>query len=374
MIKEFYAKKLETTVRPDRQPEYQLPEGKKPSYQGEVWIYIEQENGEINPASLGLLSKGEELAAQLNEEVGAILIGKDIKRSATTLFASGANKVYVAEHPLLAEYLPVPYVKAIAGLIARYKPQILLFSATPLGRELAPRVAYRVKSGLTADCTELDIFDFKRGDKEYIAVLRQTRPALGGNIMASIISQNSIVQMSTARPGVFQHIKTGSPAKSELVEYIPDITPNDVEVKIITTKKETLISDLNEAAIIVAGGGGCKTKEGFERCIPSLADYLSRYFGQKAMVGASRVAVESGFIDRSHQIGQTGQTVKPRIYVAAGISGAVQHLTGMQNSDVIVAINSDPNARIFKIADFGIVGDMEEVIPELVKALESQEE
>ena len=372
MIKEFYEHKLETSVKPNKQLEYRIPEGKNPSFHGEVWIFAEQEGGEINPASLGLLSKGKELAAQLHEEVGAILVGEDIKKLTTTLFTSGANIVYVVEHPLLKEYLPVPYTKATVELIDRYKPQIMLFSATPLGRELAPRVAYRAKSGLTADCTELDIFDYKRGEKEYIAVLRQTRPALGGNIMASIISQNSIVQMSTVRPGVFQQIKPAANPDGKLVEYTPDITLNDMGARIIATEKEVLTSDLSDAAVIVSGGGGCKTKEGFERCIPSLADYLGQFFGQKAMVGASRIAVESGFIDRSHQIGQTGQTVKPRIYVAAGISGAVQHLTGMQNSDVIIAINSDPNARIFKAADFGIVGDIEEVVPELIKVLESQ--
>ena len=373
-IKEFYEHKLEAATKPHKQSEYQMPEGKKTSFQGEVWIFTEQENGGINPASLGLLIKGKELAAQLHEKVGAVLVGKEVKNLATGLFASGANRVYAVEHPLLEEYLPVPYTKAIVELMGQYKPQIMLFSATPLGRELAPRIAYRAKSGLTADCTELDIFDFRRGDREYVATLRQTRPALGGNIMASIMSQNSLVQMSTVRPGVFQYIKPEPGVGGELVEYTPNITSNDIGAIILAAEKKISGTDLNEAAIIVSGGGGCKTKEGFERCIPTLADHLGQFFGQKAMVGASRMAVESGFIDRSHQIGQTGQTVKPRIYLAAGISGAVQHLTGMQNSDVIIAINSDPNARIFKVADFGIIGNIEEVAPKLIKVLESQEE
>ena len=372
MLKESYASKLEATEKEDKQPKYHLPEGKNPNYKGDVWVYAEQEGGEINPASFELLGKATELASQLNEKVGAVLVGKGTKGLAKELIAYGADKVYIAEHELLENFLPVPYAKVVSELVDKYKPQMMLFSATPLGRELAPRVAYRSNSGLTADCTGLDIMDFKRGSQELFAVLRQTRPALGGNIMAAIITQNSTVQMSTARPGVMRALKPDSKRTGEIFEYALNITESDLGARIISAELRQLTSELKDAAVIVSGGGGCKTKAGFDKCIPPLAESLGRFLGQKAMVGASRVAVESGFIDRSHQVGQTGQTVKPRVYVAVGISGAVQHLTGMQNSDIILAINKDPNARIFKVADFGIVGNLEEVVPELIKVLNSQ--
>ncbi len=372
MLKESYTSKLEPAEEKDETPKYHLPEGKKSDYKGDIWIYAEQEGGEINPASFELLGKAIELASPLDEKVGAVLVGKDIKGLSKELIAYGADKVYIAEHELLENFLPVPYTKAASELIEKYKPQMMLFSATPLGRELAPRVAYRTNSGLTADCTGLDIVDFKRGAREFTGVLRQTRPALGGNIMASIITQNSTVQMSTARPGVMQALKPDNRRTGEVFEYAPNITESDLGARIVSTELHQLTSELKDAAVIVAGGSGCKTKEGFGKCIPSLAESLGRFLGQEAMVGASRLAVESGFIDRSHQVGQTGQTVKPRVYVAAGISGAVQHLTGMQNSDIILAINKDPNARIFKVADFGIVGNLEEMVPELIEALNSQ--
>jgi electron transfer flavoprotein alpha subunit len=372
MLKESYASKLEATEKEDEPPKYHLPEGEKPNYKGDVWVYAEQEGEEINPASFELLGKATELASQLREKVGAVLVGKGVKGLSKELAAYGADKVYIAEHELLENFLPVPYAKAVSELVEKYKPQMMLFSATPLGRELAPRVAYRSNSGLTADCTGLDIIDFKRGSQELIAVLRQTRPALGGNIMAAIITQNSIVQMSTVRPGVMRALKLDSKRTGEIFEHLPKLTESDLGARVISAELRQLTSELKDAAIIVSGGAGCKTKEGFDQCIPPLGESLGRFLGQKAMVGASRVAVESGFIDRSHQVGQTGQTVKPRVYVAVGISGAVQHLTGMQNSDIILAINKDPNARIFKVADFGIVGNLEEVVPELIKVLHSQ--
>ncbi len=372
MLKESYTSKLEPAEEEEETPKYHLPEGKKPDYKGDIWVYAEQEGGEINPATFELLGKAIELASPLDEKVGAVLVGKDIKELSKELIACGADKVYIAEHELLENFLPVPYTKAASELIEKYKPQMMLFSATPLGRELAPRIAYRTNSGLTADCTGLDIVDFKRGDREFTGVLRQTRPALGGNVMASIITQNSTVQMSTARPGVMQALEPDNRRTGDVFEYAPNITESDLGARIVSAELRQLTSELKDATVIVAGGTGCKTKEGFDKCIPPLAESLGRFLGQEAMVGASRLAVESGFIDRSHQVGQTGQTVKPRLYVAAGISGAVQHLTGMQNSDIILAINKDPNARIFKVADFGIVGNLEEIVPELIEVLNSQ--
>jgi len=372
MLKESYTSKSEVAEEEAKEPTYHLPEGKNPDYRGDIWIYAEQEGGEINPASFELLGKATELASPLNEKVGAVLIGKDMKGLSKELIAYGADKVYIAEHELLENFLPVPYTRAVAELIEKYKPQMMLFSATPLGRELGPRVAYRSNSGLTADCTGLDIVDFKRGDQEFIGILKQTRPALGGNVMASIITQNSTVQMSTARPGVMQALEPDNTRAGEVFEYVPNITESDLGARIISAELRQLASEIKDAAVIVAGGSGCKTKEGFDKYVSSLAESLGKFLGQEAMVGASRLAVESGFIDRSHQVGQTGQTVKPRMYVAVAISGAVQHLTGMQNSDIILAINKDQNARIFKVADYGIVGNLEEIVPELIKALNSQ--
>ena len=372
MLKESYTSKLEPAEEEEETPKYHLPEGKKPDYKGDIWVYAEQEGGEINPATFELLGKAIELASPLDEKVGAVLVGKDIKELSKELIACGADKVYIAEHELLENFLPVPYTKAASELIEKYKPQMMLFSATPLGRELAPRIAYRTNSGLTADCTGLDIVDFKRGDREFTGVLRQTRPALGGNVMASIITQNSTVQMSTARPGVMQALEPDNRRTGDVFEYAPNITESDLGARIVSAELRQLTSELKDTAVIVAGGSGCKTKEVFDKCIPPLAESLGRFLGQEAMVGASRLAVESGFIDRSHQVGQTGQTVKPRLYVAAGISGAVQHLTGMQNSDIILAINKDPSARIFKVADFGIVGNLEEIVPELIEVINSQ--
>jgi len=372
MLKEAYTREVAVTEE-EAKPKYTIPEGKKSEYQGDVWVYAEQEGGELHPASFELLGKATELAGVLGEKVGAVLVGNDVKGLAQELIAYGADKVYLAEHELLENFLPVPYTKAISQMIAQYKPQMMLFSATPLGRELGPRVAYNSDSGLTADCTGLDIVDFKRGNKERIAILMQTRPALGGNIMASIVTQNSNVQMSTARPGVMKAREPDRARNGEIVACVPSITASDLGARIISTEVRQLTSEIGDAPIIVCGGGGCKTKEGYDKYIPPLVESLGRFLGQEAMPGGSRVAVEAGFIDRSHQVGQTGQTVSPRLYLALGISGAVQHVTGMQGSDIILAINKDPNARIFKVADYGIVGNLEEIVPKLIEALNSLE-
>ena len=372
MIKEAYARKSEAIPEEAKEPSYRLPAGKRPSYTGDIWVYAEHEAGELNPASLELLGKATELAKPLNEKVGAVLVGKDVKGLSHELIAYGAEKVYIAEHKLLENFLPVAYTKVISEMVKQYKPQIMLFGATPLGRELAPRVAYRSKSGLTADCTGLDIMDFQRDQQDFVAVLRQTRPALGGNIMASIITKNSMVQMSTARPGVMRALESDERRTGEIIEYAPSLTESDLGAKIVYSEQAELTSDITEAGAIACGGAGCKTKDNFEKYIVPLAENLGKFLGEKAMVGASRAAVELGFIERSHQVGQTGHTVKPRVYIAVSVSGAVQHVTGMQSSDIIVAINKDPRAPIFKVADFGVVANMEEVVPELIAALNSE--
>jgi electron transfer flavoprotein alpha subunit len=371
MIKEAYLSRAKTTEEEEK-PKYQLPEGKKPDYRGEVWVYAEQEGGELNPASFELLGKANELASVLGERVGAVLVGKGVNGLSRKLIAHGADRVYLAEHELLENFLPVPYARVISDMVAKHQPQMMLFSATPLGRELAPRVAYGSNSGLTADCTGLDIADFKRLDKEYTAILVQTRPALGGNIMASIITQNSRVQMSTARPGVMKALAPDPARKGKIIKYVPAIIKADLGARIIYSEHLPSASDIKDAKIIICGGRALKSKEGFDQYILPLADRMGKFLGQEAMVGASRLAVEIGCIGRGHQVGQTGQTVRPRLYVAVGVSGAVQHVTGMQGSDVVVAINKDPNARIFRVADFGVVGNLEEVVPELIKALDSQ--
>jgi electron transfer flavoprotein alpha subunit len=371
LLKDAYLSKSKSISQETAKVTYQLPAGKNPTYTGEVWVFAEQEGCEINQASYELLGKARELATQINTKVGAVLVGLSNLKLQNSLISYGADKVYTITSDQLDDFQPVLYSRVFCELLDKYKPQMILFSATPLGRELAPRVAYRACSGLTADCTSLDIFDYKKGTQDYIAILKQTRPALGGNIMASIITQNSKVQMSTVRPGVMQALKPDEKRTGVIIKYEPALTEADITVKIISSEECPATSELKDAAIIVAGGGGCRTKEGFVNCVPPLADALGKFLGEKAMVGASRVAVELGFIDRSHQVGQTGQTVKPKLYVAVGISGAVQHISGMQNSGIVLAINKDPNANIFKTADFGIVGNFEELVPKLITILNS---
>ena len=373
LLREAYDRKSGATKKEeDKEPLYHLPEGKAPSYKGEVWVYVEQEEGGINPASLELLGKATRLASLLDEKVGAVLVGRNVKSLAGELIAYGADKVYVAEDKLLEHFLPVPYTKAVSQFVERYRPQIMLFSATPLGRELGPRVAYRLDSGLTADCTRLDIMDFNKGKLELTAVLEQTRPALGGNVMASIITQNSVVQMSTARPGVMKALAPNGKRTGEIIEHVMGLTESDLGARIISSDIHELTSDIAEAGAIVCGGAGCRTKDNFNKLIIPLAESLGKILGEKSIVAASRAAVELGFIGHSHQVGQTGQTVKPRVYVAVGVSGAVQHLTGMQSSDIIVAINKDPKAPVFKVADYGVVGNMDELVPQLISAMNSQ--
>lgn len=351
--------------------EYRIPEGREPSFQGEVWVFAEQEDGELHSASFELLGRAAKLARSLHQKVGAVVLGADVAAMASDLIAHGADRVYVIEDPALAHFSPIPFTMAMADVIGTYKPQILMFAATPLGRELAPRVAYRTDSGLTADCTALDLIDLKRAGKEYTAVLRQTRPALGGNIMASILTRHSNVQMSTIRPGVFRAPDRDPTRVGEVVRHSPDLSQCDAGVEVLSWEPLQHTAELSEAGVIAAGGAGCRTRDSYDKYVRPLARALGEYLGEPSMVGGSRAAVERGFIDRGHQIGQTGQTVKPRVYVAVAISGTVQHLTGMQNSDVIVAINKDAKAPIFNIADFGVVGNLEEAVPQLVEALQA---
>ena len=370
MIGELYEAKLSSKgAEEDAGEQYRLPEDRTPTFRGEVWVYAEQDGGELHPAAFELLGRASSIARSLNEKVAAVLLGADVESMAADLIAHGADKVYVAEHEMLGHFSPMPYSKTVSELIGEYRPQIMLFAATPLGRELAPRIAYRTNSGLTADCTGLDLIDLKRAGKEYTGILRQTRPALGGNIMASIITQNADIQMSTARPGVMKAIPRDDSRRGEVVRHSTTLAEGSAGVRLVSHEPVQATAQLSEAGAIVSGGAGLRTRENYDAYVRPLAAELGRFLKVESMVGGSRAAVERGLIDRGHQVGQTGQTVKPRVYVAIGISGAVQHLTGMQSSDIIVAINKDAKAPIFHVADLGVVGSLEESIPQLIEAL-----
>ncbi len=351
-------------------PTYDLA-GREPSQRGEVWVFAEQEEGQLHSVSLELLGEARRLAAPLGEQVGAVVLGENVRGLAPELIAHGADRVYVVEHPLLKHFLPIPYKTALVAAVKRHRPQIMLFGATPLGRELAPRVAYGAGAGLTADCTQLEIGDVQRDKQTRVAVLRQTRPALGGNIMATIITKNSPVQMATVRPAVMKAMPADPERKGEVVELTVELDETLVKTRVLSRQPLPSGVNLADAEVIVAGGRGLGSKENFARTIPPLAQALGEFLGASFEVGASRMAVEDGFIGREHQVGQTGQTVQPRLYVAVAISGAIQHISGMQNSGIILAINKDPQAPIFRYADFGVVGEYETVIPRLLEALPS---
>jgi electron transfer flavoprotein alpha subunit len=321
-----------------------------------VWVYAEQREGELQKIALELVGEGKRLADKLGVEVCAVLVGKNIEGLSAKLFEFGADKVYVVEDDLLEHYTTDGHTKVISEMIDELKPEIMLIGATNIGRDLAPRIASRVSTGLTADCTQLDIEAETR-------TLLQTRPAFGGNLMATIINTEFRPQMSTVRPGVMDPLEPVEGRTGEIIRVTPNISAGDVRVKvreIVKAKKKGVL--IEEAHVIVSGGRAMGGPEGFEILKP-LAERLG------GEIGASRAAVDSGWIEKSHQVGQTGKTVKPVIYIACGISGAIQHLAGMKDSDVIIAINKDPEALIFKIANYSIVGDYKEIVPALVEML-----
>ncbi len=345
-------------------------DGKTPTYAGEFWVLAEREGDGIRSVSLELLGKARELAAGLGVMVGAVLPCDDAGDLPQELIARGADKVYAIEHPLLGEYLPMPYKTAISRLVCERRPQVMLFGATPMGRELAPRVAYACSSGLTADCTKLEIGDYTKGSLSLVGILKQTRPALGGNIMATILTKDSDTQMATVRPGVFR-VPPPDPARTgEIIRVKADLDVKQLRLRSVAVESLAGKVSIRDADILVAGGHGLRSKKDFERLLHPIAEGLGRLLGGNAKVGASRIAVEDGFTTHDHQVGQTGQTVQPRLYVAIGISGAVQHISGMQGSEIIVAINKDPKARIFNYADFGMVGDIETILPGLTRVLD----
>lgn len=323
-----------------------------------VWVFAEQRDGEITPVVIELLGEGRKLADEIGVNLCAILLGKNVDSMAKELVAYGADTVYTVDDELLEKFTTDAYTKVITDAINEFKPEIVLYGATHIGRDLAPRIASRVSTGLTADCTKLEI---DPDDKK----LKQTRPAFGGNIMATIICPNTRPQMSTVRPGVMEKAEKNDSRDGKIVPISFNLSKDDIRVEVIKTvkTKKDLVS-LTDANIIVSGGLGMGSPEGFEM-LKQLADKLG------GVVGASRAAVDAGWIDHSHQVGQTGTTVKPNLYIACGISGAIQHLAGMQNSDFIIAINKNETAPILDIADYGIVGDVKEIVPLLTEKLDS---
>jgi electron transfer flavoprotein alpha subunit len=325
-----------------------------------IWVFIEQEAGEIAAVGLELLSKARELAARLDSQVCALLFGHGITKLAEKVIHYGADKVLLADHPELEMYRTLPYARVATELVQERRPYIFLLGATPIGRDLAPRIASATRSGLTADCTALEIGDFRRRDKVYADLLYQIRPAFGGNIIATIVNPEMHPQMATVREGVMKLGEPDSTRQGEIERIEPQFDERDLVLQVLEREVRRPDCDLKSASVIVAGGAGVGSKENF-RLIHELAQALG------GEVGASRAAVDAGFISQEHQVGQTGATVRPRLYVACGISGAVQHCAGMDQSSKIVAINADPNAPIFQIAHYKIVGDLNKVIPWMIR-------
>ncbi len=329
-----------------------------------IFVYIETEGGVIADVSLELLTKGRELAATLGVKLEAVVIGENLAGMEKELARYGADTVWVADDKELAPFRTLPHTAVMCGLIEEEKPQIVLFGATCVGRDFAPRVSSALHSGLTADCTQLVIGDHRdaKTGKEYKDLLYQIRPAFGGNIIATIVNPDHRPQMATVREGVMRKEYAAQPAAGEvkLIDWKRYVKDSDLAVKIVERQIEERKIDIKGANIIVAGGYGMGSKENF-RLVHELAEVLG------AEVGASRAAVDAGFTEHARQVGQTGVTVRPKLYIACGISGQIQHTAGMDQSSMIISINTDPEAPINKIADYAIVGDVNEIIPKMIK-------
>ena len=339
-------------------------------YKG-VFVFAQQVDNEISSIAYELLGKGKELAADLGTDVTAVLLGKDVKGLCDKLAEYGADKVIVVDDPELETYRTEPYAHALASVINEYKPEIMLVGATAIGRDLGPTVSARVATGLTADCTVLEIGDFplvaapgKEAEQKHNQLL-MTRPAFGGNTIATIACPDNRPQMATVRPGVMQKIDPIAGAKAEIIEYNPGFTPNNRYVEIQEIVKAVgQVENIMDAKILVSGGRGVGSAENF-KMLQDLADVLG------GMVSCSRAVVENGWLAQDYQVGQTGKTVRPNVYFAIGISGAIQHVAGMEESDLIVAINKDADAPIFDVADYGIVGDLNKIVPALTEAIKA---
>ncbi|MHC4221112.1 MAG: electron transfer flavoprotein subunit alpha/FixB family protein [Planctomycetota bacterium] len=334
---------------------------------GEVWIFAEQHSGKLADTPLELLSKGRHLADKLKVKLATVVLGNGINGLAKELISYGADKVYVVEDKLLDAYQTTSYTKVILDLISRHNPQIVLYGATPLGRDLAPRIASAAKAGLTADCTDLQIGDHKisKTGEIHENLLLQIRPAFGGNIIATIINYDRWPQMATVREGVMQMPESDSKRKGEVVKEKVQLSSDDLLLEILDQHQRKKKVDLKSSRVIVAGGAGLGSKENFG-LIWDLANCLG------GAPGATRAAIDLGFIDHDHQIGQTGTTVRPSLYIAVGISGAIQHHAGMHQSQKIIAINNDPDAPIFDAAHYKILGDLNEVVPKMINAIKEK--
>ena len=324
-----------------------------------VFIFAEQRDGVIQKVSLELIGKARELADALGQSVVAVLLGSNITDKASELIRAGADEVIVVNDERLGEYLTAPYAKAMVSVIDEYKPEIVLYGATSIGRDLAPRVSSMVHTGLTADCTKLEI------DAETKNLL-MTRPAFGGNIMATIVCADHRPQMATVRPGVMQALEGDASRNGKITEHKVKFGADDEKVRILeVVKGDKRTVDITEAKVLVSGGRGVGSKEKFKM----LYDLAGELGGE---VASSRANVDAGIIERERQVGQTGKTVHPNLYIACGISGAIQHLAGMEESEYIIAINKDASAPIFDVADLGIVGDLNVIVPKLIEALKNR--
>jgi len=331
---------------------------------GEVWVFAEQHDGKVEDTPLELMSKARHLADTLKVKLAAVLLGEGVEDLCTKLTHYGADKVYLAEHPLLESYQTNSYAKVILDLIHKHKPQIVLYGATVAGRDLAPRIASAAKAGLTADCTDLQIgtHEDKKLGETFEDLMYQIRPAFGGNIIATIVNPQRWPQMATVREGVMPMSEADPKRTGEVIKADAALNGQALPLIINDSHRAEKKVNLKAARVIVAGGAGVGSKDNF-KLIWDLAHCLG------GTAAGSRAAVDLGYIDHDHQVGQTGTTVRPVLYVAAGISGAIQHIAGMQESSKILAINDDPAAEIFGVATYGIVGDLNDVIPRLIKAI-----
>ncbi|MDO4621493.1 MAG: electron transfer flavoprotein subunit alpha/FixB family protein [Eubacteriales bacterium] len=340
-------------------------------YKG-VYIYAQQVDNQLSPIAFELIGKARELAAALETEVTAVLLGTGVESLTDELGAYGADKVIVVDDPKLEVYRTEPYAQAMAAVINTYKPEIMLVGATAIGRDLGPTVSARVKTGLTADCTSLEIGDFplvaRPGKEQKHNQLLMTRPAFGGNTIATIACPDNRPQMATVRPGVMQKLPKDTERKAEVIHFNPELKDNNRVVEILDVVKAVgNVENIMDAKVLVSGGRGVGSAENFKQ----LEELAGCFKG--GMVSCSRAVVENGWLPMDYQVGQTGKTVRPQIYFAIGISGAIQHVAGMEESDLIIAINKDEDAPIFEVADYGLVGDWKKIVPQLITAMKEKQ-
>ena len=335
-------------------------------YKG-VYVFAQQVDNEVSSIALELIGKGKDLAKDLNTTVTAVLVGSNVMGLTEILGEYGADRVIVVDDPELKEYRTEPYTHALASVIEKYKPDVFLIGATAIGRDLGPRVCARIHTGLTADCTQLDIGDFPLvptpGQEQKHNQLLMTRPAFGGNTIATIACPEFRPQMATVRPGVMQKLPREAGRKAEIEEFNPGFVPNEKYVEIMeVVKAVSNVADIMDAKILVSGGRGVGSPENFK-----ILDELAEAIG--GTVSCSRAVVDAGWKPKDLQVGQTGKTVRPHVYFAIGISGAIQHVAGMEESDIIIAINKDESAPIFDVADYGVVGDLNKIVPVLTQKI-----